>query len=874
MIQPSVCEPTSAAASLAGTAATSELKEASDLEITEATSIISPCKASPLFNKNAATVSQEVHQLDQVHEAVLPSNEQHPQLRNYTELAKEVDDSHFPILEMMESIESMDSDGINTEGIMANECVPCGYHASNVEAACRAAAAAVAGELVTVNDDTNTLVTGRYSASLAFRHSPDMMKFPVPHFEHDKSKTYISQLTIQHPPDVVDFDCSNIEHFLGEKGSFDSSRCEDGEQGTPLRRRHSLDITSPHDGNFCHKRLKHSLSLPYESGHDYAQLTAPWTSIGSNTSDLTPIAIRLTPRMHNQILSHKPNSSPVSIILPPTVGVTNIFQNPPTSSANVFLQPRANSSNFLSRDTNSRDIQQVTSTPSVDDANRQKIILPPRLVPEDTDGRRLQIIFGSSKQCTATSLDNLDAASQNLTKQRNLVILTNPNLIKDRALTGYEQLYFLVAIYPALQGFTFLLPGLKKSMSEKNPCSIPGLKIRVSSLGSFKLGCVKVEDEHGPTASELAIAKRRIACAICAFGGYVKGEKGITNSESSSIFRVSSVAKSQRKMRRKANAVKVSSRNRYFDNGVVLSWEVESNISFDKKDLDRNEKCEEDERKIERMPSTLSRASSMDQSESSKKYKCRLCGQLKQSHVCPFRQTVLRNIGVMVYPSANAYAANEPGMLAPSLCDMNNFVLLGSQSFDTQNFMSFDGLPSGTILDNTVAAAFERKGIAVDATKSKPLQNLNQMINSKYRMNELRVSTDHGSDDGNAFTNSQSGLLFRPTMELTNEQYRIVSTPSGKSKPSKRASYTYPHVPMTHVQRKSMSDKLFRLSKNIEGLTKECKLVLIEARKGENWDLAVAELMTQVVCIVYCSGSNDFKLDGLSQYLLQLGICC
>lgn len=293
----------------------------------------------------------------------------------------------------------------------------------------------------------------------------------------------------------MDFDCSNIEHFLGEKGSFDSSRCEDGEQGTPLRRRHSLDITSPHDGNFCHKRLKHSLSLPYESGHDYAQLTAPWTSIGSNTSDLTPIAIRLTPRMHNQILPHKPNSSPVSIILPPTVGVTNIFQNPQTSSANVFLQPRANSSNFLSRDTNSRDIQQVTSTPSVDDANRQKIILPPRLVPEDTDGRRLQIIFGSSKQCTATSLDNLDAASQNLTKQRNLVILTNPNLIKDRALTGYEQLYFLVAIYPALQGFTFLLPGLKKSMSEKNPCSIPGLKIRVSSLGSFKLGRDKVEDE-------------------------------------------------------------------------------------------------------------------------------------------------------------------------------------------------------------------------------------------------------------------------------------------------------------------------------------------------------------------------------------------
>jgi hypothetical protein len=293
----------------------------------------------------------------------------------------------------------------------------------------------------------------------------------------------------------VDFDCSNIEHYFGEKGSFDSSKCEEGEQGTPLRRRHSLEITSPHDGNLSYKRLKHSLSLPHESGHDYAQLTAPSTSFGSNTSDLTPIGIGLTPRIHNQILPHKPNSSPVSIVLPPKLGVTNIFQSPPTSSANNFLQPRANNSNFLSRDTNSRDIQHVTGTPSNDNAKRQKIILPPRLVPEDNDGRRLLTIFGSSKQCTDTRYANLDTASQNLTKQRNLVILTNPNLIKDRALTGYEQFYFLVAIYPALQGFTFLLPGLKKQMSGKNPCSIPGLKIQVSSLGSFKLGRDKLEDE-------------------------------------------------------------------------------------------------------------------------------------------------------------------------------------------------------------------------------------------------------------------------------------------------------------------------------------------------------------------------------------------
>jgi hypothetical protein len=178
MMQLSVYEPTSAAAPLAGTAVTSERKEASDMDITETTSIISPCKASPRVNKNAATIEQAVHQLDHVHEAVLPSHEQHPQSHNYSELAKEVDDNHFQILEMMES---MDNDGINTQGIrsMANGCVACGNHASNIKAACRAAAAAVAGELVTVNDETNTIVSGRYSASLAFRHSSEMMSFPA-----------------------------------------------------------------------------------------------------------------------------------------------------------------------------------------------------------------------------------------------------------------------------------------------------------------------------------------------------------------------------------------------------------------------------------------------------------------------------------------------------------------------------------------------------------------------------------------------------------------------------------------------------------------------------------------------------------------------
>ena len=63
---------------------------------------------------------------------------------------------------------------------------------------------------------------------------------------------------------------------------------------------------------------------------------------------------------------------------------------------------------------------------------------------------------------------------------------------------------------------------------------------------------------------------------------------------------------------------------------------------------------------------------------------------------------------------------------------------------------------------------------------------------------------------------------------------------------------------------------MFALSKNIPALTDECASVLGEARRKDAWDLAVAQLMTQVVVITYCS-AGDRRLDGLSKYLLTLG---
>jgi hypothetical protein len=222
----------------------------------------------------------------------------------------------------------------------------------------------------------------------------------------------------------------------------------------------------------------------------------------------------------------------------------------------------------------------------------------------------------------------------------------------------------------------------------------------------------------------------------------------------------------------------------------------------------------------------------------------------------------------MAYPSANAFAADEPGVMAPSLCEMNNFVLLGSQSFDISHSFSFD--TSIKISQNALTSAFERRGIRIESKM--PVKHVNKAMLCKYRLNEPNVTSEDQVKSSAA--NNESDLLFQPTMEITQEQYRLVIASSMGT--AKKAPYTYPPVPLSYSQRESMSDKLFQLSTKIPGLAKECKIVLNEVRQGggADWDLAVAELMTQVVCIVCCGQSNDFRLDGLSSYLLQLGISC
>ena len=112
-------------------------------------------------------------------------------------------------------------------------------------------------------------------------------------------------------------------------------------------------------------------------------------------------------------------------------------------------------------------------------------------------------------------------------------------------------------------------------------------------------------------------------------------------------------------------------------------------------------------------------------------------------------------------------------------------------------------------------------------------------------------------------------LLFVDAVELKPEQFRMI-TPS-KSRNS--GVFTYPSLPLPYAQRKRLSDNLFALSKDVPQLTDECAVVLREAREKDMWDLAVAELMTQVIVIIHCHEA-DTRMDGLRQYLLTLGIAC
>jgi hypothetical protein len=258
------------------------------------------------------------------------------------------------------------------------------------------------------------------------------------------------------------------------------------------------------------------------------------------------------------------------------------------------------------------------------------------------------------------------------------------------------------------------------------------------------------------------------------------------------------------------------------------------------------------------------------------KYRCKLCGQPKQNHTCPYQQSLQRNIGTMSYPALNSYECAEPGKLAPSLADMNNFFnnfeetqnqpdsVLSFASFATQS-ESLDCDSFGHAIKNVISEGnTTMKEVCPSFNDASPSNDFTNSLRGKKR--KIVIQSSFIKNPSDEFSKDS---LILDKVEIKPEQYRVVSS---KSK-STNGSYTYPTIPLTYSQRKCMSDSLYNLSKETSGLVDECSRILQEVKESESWDLAVAELITQVLVILHCP-IGDKSLEGLQKYLQMVGFSC
>jgi hypothetical protein len=502
---------------------------------------------------------------------------------------------------------------------------------------------------------------------------------------------------------------------------------------------------------------------------------------------------------------------------------------------------------------------------------------------------------------------------------------------------------------------SFLLPGLKAALLESPISDSKGeddKSGRKLSLGGRRGRFID------PSPQDSAMSTRRVASAICAFGGSMMGDRAnstqaknkenkqsifrekedgskaepaVTVTPSSSSGTPPGTGGQQPRMKHKYDELLPS---RYYENENRLSWEFEESppvgddeecVMGRKRDdgdtdgiSDRRDGSDDPSRVLSSpQPNDPDKSSSSptnedddddDEDEDGKKgsssdqpkmrYRCKLCGLPKQNHTCAYQQSLQRSIGIMIYPAVNAFTSSEPGMLAPALVDMNNFVSTQGESSSTETSPSrptpdrsrrpgqTTGTP-GAGAPNVTPETMRSSNSSSSSTSIGARTPLRSPASQKRKPRGSNMSggaamgqrVGTGSPPGSSSrkrTHAQmtaaveEDLLFVDTMDLKPEQFRIV-TPSKKA-PGPDA-YTYPSLPLPYAQRKRLSDNLFALSKEVPQLTDECAVVLREARERDMWDQAVAELMTQVVVVIHCH-DNDTRFEGLRHYLLTLGIAC
>jgi hypothetical protein len=246
----------------------------------------------------------------------------------------------------------------------------------------------------------------------------------------------------------------------------------------------------------------------------------------------------------------------------------------------------------------------------------------------------------------------------------------------------------------------------------------------------------------------------------------------------------------------------------------------------------------------------------------------------------------------MVYPAVNAFTACEPGILTKPLSKMNNFV-----SYDSGN-NTIPSPDSGahrrshettrvtpeTIKTRASVMHSPQSSLSThspdDSLGHEESRHLNMVEGHPPRAIRKRshVHVSRGDDTILRAAIPPGGTApFVASLTLRPEHYRAVTRKSKGDQQQEQHqednAYQYDHVPLTFTERKRLSDTLFFLSKEIPTLTRDVAGLLREAREKDEWDLAVAEVMAQVVVGLHC-GEGDHRLDGLQQYLLGIGISC
>ena len=209
--------------------------------------------------------------------------------------------------------------------------------------------------------------------------------------------------------------------------------------------------------------------------------------------------------------------------------------------------------------------------------------------------------------------------------------------------------HHILSLVDAFEDFTFLLPILRTSLSGKR------------------------SHMYGPSQRDVLVARRRLACAVCFFGGNLRSRvfsrNAISPKKTSNTRKIVSLSRSRSKksdIRFQPNiekTVAVAGHKASNNNDVKCTSVVAPNgnteVGNKKVEALKEAETENDSDTMERRDFESGAMSESMNEEEMKEgrpnverkkttYRCRLCGLPKQKHACIFLELLQRSIGTMV----------------------------------------------------------------------------------------------------------------------------------------------------------------------------------------------------------------------------------